>query len=163
MLQITSVSPERTSHIGKVLGSLLCTGDVLSLNGDLGSGKTCLASGVAKGLGIDQRVSSPTFALVNEYDSGRLPFYHMDVYRLSGPEDLDDFGYEEYIDSDGVTLIEWADKIKSRLPGERLDIKITGHLAEGTPENLRTLFFIPHGNRFNALIEELKSHVCAGY
>lgn len=149
-------SAEETVRLGTILGGLLQAGDVITLNGDLGAGKTCFASGVARGLDITQRVTSPTFTLINEYN-GRLPFYHLDVYRLTSPEELEDLGYEEYFYGSGVTVIEWAERIERYLPNERLDIFIEAD------EEGRILKLIPRGIRHDKLVEELIRHVRTGH
>ena len=111
---------------------------VICLNGELGSGKTVFVKGFAQALGIEENVTSPTFNIVKEYDSGELPLYHMDVYRLE--ENKDKIGIEEYFTKGGVTIIEWADTIEDMLPSERLDITF-----KFVDENTRVLVFTPHG------------------
>lgn len=156
ILALESKSPGETFKLGELLGSMAGPGDIFCLSGDLGAGKTVLAKGVAAGLGVEGRVASPTFTLINEH-RGRLPFYHMDVYRLGGPEDMADLGYEEYFYGPGVTLVEWAEIIAGVLPEERLDISIA---REG--EDLRNIKVEPRGDRYLRLAEELKRHVCTG-
>lgn len=152
MLKLVSLSPKETFGIGKRLAALLRPGDILCLSGELGAGKTKFAQGIAAGLDIKEPVISPTFVLIREY-AGRLSFYHMDAYRLSGPEDMEDLGYEEYFYGDGVTLLEWADRVKDILPGERLDIEID-KCFNGSQENRRVFIFNPHGERYHKMIEE---------
>jgi len=120
-LCLISKSAEETLEIGRIIGEQLGAGDVLALTGDLGSGKTCLTQGIARGLRVPEeyRITSPTFTLINEYP-GRVRLYHMDMYRLTGPEDLADMGYEDYFYGDGVVVIEWAEKITDVLPAENL-------------------------------------------
>jgi len=146
-----SKSPRETTRLGRALGSLLQAGDVVCLVGDLGSGKTCLAQGIAQGLEIDpsQGVTSPTFTLIHEF-LGRLPLYHFDLYRLGGPDELWDLGPEEYFYGQGVTVIEWAEKARGIVPGERLDIELK-HYREKEREIKITAF----GARFQALLKEL--------
>jgi tRNA threonylcarbamoyladenosine biosynthesis protein TsaE len=109
MFSVITASPEQTWRIGEMLGSRLGAGDTLCLYGDLGSGKTNFAYGIAQGLEVQERyITSPTYTFVNEYE-GRVPFYHIDLYRLQGPGELETIGFGEYIDSDGVTVIEWAE------------------------------------------------------
>ena len=124
-MRVVSNSPERTRTLGETLGRLLVKGDVVALVGELGSGKTVLAQGLANGLGIDsdEYVSSPSFALVNQY-RGRIPIYHIDTYRLGGALDMVALGYEDYFEPDGVTIIEWADKVEELLPEKCLLITI---------------------------------------
>lgn len=155
---IKTSSPEETAGVGEKLALLLRAGDVICLNGDLGAGKTRFAQGVACGLGVAGPVTSPTFTLINEYQ-GRLPLYHMDVYRLTGPLEMEDLGYEEYFYSDGVTLVEWAERVEELLPGERLDI----YIKRGTGgEESREISAAPRGERYRLLVEELMTVVRAG-
>ncbi len=119
----TSTS-EETKEIGRALAAEAHPGDVVALVGDLGAGKTTMAKGFAEGLGVTEPITSPTFTIVCEYDEGRLPFYHFDVYRLDDPEELFEIGFEEYINGGGVCLIEWADRIKEELPAETTVISI---------------------------------------
>lgn len=149
MLVMRTASVEETRLVGELLGRLLGPGDILCVYGDLGAGKTALAQGVARGLGVAEKVTSPTFILIQEYQ-GRLPFYHFDVYRLEGDEDFAQLGYEEYFFDRGVVLVEWADRVSGCLPDERLDI----HL-ERAGETERRIRFQPRGNRYRALVEEL--------
>ena len=155
---INTSSPEETRIFGEKLGSLLGPGDLICLYGGLGAGKTCFAQGIARGLGIEGAVTSPTFTLINEH-YGRLPFFHMDVYRLDFVEEMDDLGYEEYFYNGGVTLIEWAEKIDELLPEERLDISI-----DSTPEGeeFRNITLSPRGERYRFLVKELISIVRSG-
>ena len=156
MFTYISNSPDETYKIGETIGKITNPGDILCLNGELGAGKTVFAKGVASGLGVQGRVASPTFTLINEHQ-GRIPFYHMDVYRLGSPEEMLDLGYEEYFYDQGVTLVEWAQLVDEVLPGERLDIAITQ-----AGEHHRKLVFIPRGERYHGLVEEMKKLVRAG-
>ncbi|CUX41303.1 tRNA (adenosine(37)-N6)-threonylcarbamoyltransferase complex ATPase subunit type 1 TsaE [Clostridium sp. C105KSO13] len=124
-------SPEQTFQIGKALGEKAKSGQVYTLNGDLGVGKTLFTKGFAAGLGIEEPVSSPTFTIVQIYDEGRLPFYHFDVYRIGDVEEMDEVGYEDYILGEGVSLIEWADLIEEILPDKRTEITIEKDLEQG--------------------------------
>lgn len=123
-----TTSPEDTYEVGRGLGLSLGPGDVVALIGDLGSGKTCLIQGMCAGLQIEEVVTSPTFTLMNPYQ-GRLPVYHFDLYRLDDADALLDIGYEEYVDGEGVCLIEWADKFPHVLPDSHIElrIEIVGH------------------------------------
>lgn len=140
---------EATIDLGRRLAPLLAAGDVLVLNGDLGAGKTTFTKGVAAGLGINQTIKSPTFTIIREYQDGRLPLYHMDIYRLEngGAEDL---GLEEYFDGDGVSMVEWAQFIADDLPDEYLSLNFT----RTDTENERHLEAVPHGARFEKLVKE---------
>ena len=113
---IISHSPTETLEFGRQLAAELQPGAVLALTGELGAGKTCLVKGIARGLGVEQEVTSPTFTLIHEYRGGRLPLYHVDLYRLDSIEQAVGIGIEEYLPGDGVTVIEWAEKIESLLP-----------------------------------------------
>jgi tRNA threonylcarbamoyladenosine biosynthesis protein TsaE len=156
---IETSSPEETGLIGEKLGFLLRAGDMICLYGGLGAGKTCFAQGIARGLGIKETVTSPTFTLINEH-YGRLPFFHMDVYRLDSIMEMDDLGYEEYFCNGGVTLIEWAEKINELLPEERLDVKINRCPAG---EDIRQIDFSPLGERYRLLVKELMAVVRTGH
>lgn len=118
-----SFSPEETEKIGFEFGQAAKKGDIFCLSGDLGAGKTVFTKGFAKGLGVEDYVTSPTFTLINEYD-GRLKLYHFDVYRLSSEDDMYDLGYDEYLFGDGVCLIEWPERIMGLLPDYAVFIEI---------------------------------------
>ena len=118
-------SVEETQAVGEALGAQLGPGAVVACVGELGAGKTCFLQGVARGLGVTTDVTSPTFVLVNVYH-GRLPVYHMDAYRTESLLEVVDLGLEEMLDGDGVTLIEWADKVRSLLPARAIVVRITG-------------------------------------
>lgn len=132
MLEIKTVSPEETSKLGKDLASVLRGGEVIFLVGELGSGKTTFAQGVAQGLGVKELLRSASFVILWESDSGQLPLYHFDLYRLT-TQDLDDLGWEEYFYGSGVTLVEWAEKMKE-FPDNYL--KLSFFLGEGTNERI---------------------------
>jgi len=121
-----SKSPSETFCIGKTLGEILECGDCVALKGELGAGKTCLTQGIAKGLGVPEgfAVTSPTFTLLNEYPGRKTALYHLDVYRLTGSDDLTETGFEEYLACDGVMVIEWADKIERQIPEQAIIIKL---------------------------------------
>jgi tRNA threonylcarbamoyladenosine biosynthesis protein TsaE len=124
-------SPEQTFQIGKNLGKRAKPGQVYTLTGEMGVGKTLFTQGFAAGMGIEEPVSSPTFTIVQVYDDGHLPFYHFDVYRIGDVEEMDEVGYEEYIMGDGVSLIEWANLIQEILPEKRTEISIEKDLKQG--------------------------------
>jgi len=124
-LRLVSRTSEETSGIGACLGRELLPGDVVALSGELGTGKTCLVKGLARGLDVDEEsnVRSPSFVILNIY-AGRHPFYHFDFYRISHPAEVEDLGTREILYGDGVTAIEWADKMVSLLPEERIEIDL---------------------------------------
>lgn len=128
---IETRSPEETFRLGEELGRKAMPGQVFTLTGDLGVGKTVFTQGLAKGLGIEEPVNSPTFTIVQVYEEGRLPFYHFDVYRIGDVEEMEEVGFEDYVMGDGVSLIEWADLIEEILPEKRTRILIEKDLEQG--------------------------------
>jgi len=146
-------SIEDTTKLGFSLGKLLNSGDIICLTGDLGTGKTHITKGIARGLGINENITSPTFTIVNEYDSGRLKLNHFDVYRVSDPDEIYAIGFDDYIFSDAVSIIEWANYIEEILPQELLHILIEKDLTKG--DDYRKITITPYGNKFN-YIKELK-------
>mgnify|MGYP000999505486 CR=1 FL=1 len=150
MVKIRLRGLKDTKEFGERLGSLLQGGDVISLIGDLGAGKTTLTKSIGKGLGVEDYITSPTFTLINEY-KGRVWVYHFDVYRLEEPEDLMDLGYEDYFYSNGVTIIEWADRIKDILPENRMDIKI----EKGKELDDRIVILSGKGERYEKIVKEM--------
>ena len=128
---IESYSPEETSALGRELGAMAKPGEVYTLIGDLGVGKTVLTQGIADGLGITEPICSPTFTIVQVYEEGRLPFYHFDVYRIGDIEEMDEIGYEDYFYGDGVCMIEWANLIEEILPDNYKEITIEKDLEKG--------------------------------
>ena len=131
MEQIETSSPEETFEAGRQLGLLAKPGDVYTLNGDLGVGKTVFTQGVAAGLGIKEHVNSPTFTIVQVYEEGRLPFYHFDVYRIGDIEEMDEIGYEDYFYGNGLCIIEWAELIEELIPDDAKSITIKKDLEKG--------------------------------
>ena len=123
-------SPEETEAIGEQMGQAAKPARVYSLDGDLGVGKTVFTKGFARGLGITEHVTSPTFTIINEYN-GRIPLYHFDVYRISCEEEMDDTGYEDYFYGEGVSLVEWASIIPNLMPKETIHITIEKDYAKG--------------------------------
>ena len=123
--RIESTSPDETREIGERLAARLGAGDVVACIGELGAGKTCFIQGLARGLGVTSEVTSPTFVLVNQY-RGRLPVYHLDAYRTLSLTELVDIGVEEMLYGDGVTVVEWADKLLPLLPARTITVVITG-------------------------------------
>ena len=141
-LTLRSLGPEETKTIGRKLGKLLRSGEVVCLYGELGAGKTCLVQGLAQGLKVrEEEIKSPTFVLIREYE-GELPVYHFDLFRLSNSQELEELGYEEYFYGRGVTLIEWADRLGECLPSRRIDINLSiigeqeRHIEVSSPEGL---------------------------
>ena len=128
---IETRSPEETFALGVTLGKQAQIGQVFTLVGDLGVGKTVFTQGMAKGLEIEEPISSPTFTIVQVYDEGRLPFYHFDVYRIGDISEMDEIGYEDYVYGKGVSLIEWANLIEEILPEERTAVIIEKDLEQG--------------------------------
>ncbi|MFC3883401.1 tRNA (adenosine(37)-N6)-threonylcarbamoyltransferase complex ATPase subunit type 1 TsaE [Bacillus songklensis] len=141
-------SPEETMKAAEKLAHLLQPGDVLLLEGDLGAGKTTFTKGLAKGLGITRNVNSPTFTIIKEYHGGRLPLFHMDVYRLD--DSFEDLGFDEYFEGNGVTVVEWAHLIQEQLPVQLLQINIY-HEAE----EKRRLELNAYGRHYIDLCKEL--------
>lgn len=128
---IETRSPEETFELGKKIGEAAKPGQVYTLNGDLGVGKTVFTQGVAAGLGITEPVSSPTFTIVQVYEEGRLPFYHFDVYRIGDIEEMEEIGYDDYFFGEGICLIEWAELIRDILPEKRIEVTIEKNLTQG--------------------------------
>ncbi|MDT8900025.1 tRNA (adenosine(37)-N6)-threonylcarbamoyltransferase complex ATPase subunit type 1 TsaE [Anaeroselena agilis] len=151
MLTIKTHDPAATRAFGRTLGRLLGKGDVVCLTGDLGAGKTLLVQGIAAGLGVSDDVTSPTFTILQVYETGRLPLYHFDLYRLDSPEELDNIGFAEYTGGDGAAVIEWADKFPAAMPEEHLLIE----LNRGDGESDRRIQLTPAGGRYRLLCEEL--------
>ena len=128
---IESFSPEDTFRVGEQLAKDARPRDIYTLDVDLGVGKTRFTRGMAKGLGIEEPVTSPTFTILQEYESGRLPLYHFDVYRIGDPEEMDEIGYEDYFYGQGICLIEWAGLIEELIPKEAVRICIEKDLEKG--------------------------------
>ena len=150
MLKMTTNSPEETQDLGYKIGCMLKPGDIVCLVGDLGAGKTTMTQWIAKGLGVDDYVTSPTFALINEYN-GRYPVYHFDVYRINDIEEMYDLGYEEYFYSEGVTIVEWANIITELLPKDKVYIEIT----RGNDGDERHISIDGSGETYEEVIKEL--------
>ena len=141
---------KETEEFGIKLGSLMKRGDILCLNGDLGAGKTTMTKSIGLGLGVEEYITSPTFALINEY-RGRLPVYHFDVYRLENADDLYDLGFDDYFYGNGVCIIEWAHKIQRMIPKDRIVVDI----EKGNEDDERLLKISGYGKRYEELIKEL--------
>ncbi|MGO9872362.1 MAG: tRNA (adenosine(37)-N6)-threonylcarbamoyltransferase complex ATPase subunit type 1 TsaE [Acidimicrobiia bacterium] len=154
-MTIRTDSPDATRAVAAALGELLVAGDLVLLVGDLGAGKTAFAQGLARGLGVDEPVTSPTFTIVQEYQ-GRLRLAHVDVYRLDRVQDLYDVGFEEFVD-DGVTVVEWGDLVEQVVPAEHLVVRI----EPGPADNDRVLELSYHGSRWRErrdLVEQALRH-----
>ena len=128
---IETKNPEETFALGQEIGRNAKPGQVYTLTGDLGVGKTVFTQGVAAGLGITEPVNSPTFTIVQVYEEGRLPFYHFDVYRIGDIEEMEEIGYDDYFFGGGICLIEWAELIEETLPEDRISITIEKDLSKG--------------------------------
>ncbi len=157
-LDIVSHSPEQTRRLGAHLGKLLLSGDVVLLEGEFGSGKTTFTQGIARGLGVDERyVNSPTFMLINEYRGGRIPLYHIDLYRLHGIEQIATLGLEDYLAGHGVAVFEWPEEAAPWLPDEKLVVRFT-YLSD----TKRTIRFYAHGDRYRTLVEQFRRETFGG-
>ena len=128
---IETHDPEETFEVGRTIGMNAKQGQIYTLTGDLGVGKTVFTQGVAAGLGITEPVNSPTFTIIQEYEDGRLPFYHFDVYRIGDLEEMEEIGYDDYFFGQGICLIEWAELIEEILPEKRIEVTIEKDLEKG--------------------------------
>lgn len=137
-------SPAETEALGQRLAETLQPGDVIAYTGDLGAGKTAFTRGLARGLGITERITSPTFTIVNEYLGGRLPLFHFDMYRLSSEEDLFDIGWEDYLDRGGLCVVEWSERVFGALGSP---VTVTIEKIPGSDQQRKiTIEGVPHGN-----------------
>jgi len=154
MFMLKTTSPEQTFAVGQYVAQCIKPGQVICLAGDLGAGKTLLVQGLAKSLGIEDTVNSPTFTILNVYEAA-FPIYHFDLYRLEYAEELFDIGFYEYTEADGLSIIEWPDKFPEELPDEYLwiDIKTSENINE------RIFYLRAHGSVYEQVCEELKQ-VC---
>lgn len=143
-LTLEARSPEETRRLATALSPVLRPGDVVSLSGDLGAGKTTFVQGLAAGIGVIEQVTSPTFILMKEYHGGRYPLMHLDVYRLERAQEVIDLGYDEYLDPSYIVVVEWGNVIEPMLPEEHLLVEIT-HTEN---ESVRTISLIPRGSRW---------------
>ncbi|MFA5275328.1 MAG: tRNA (adenosine(37)-N6)-threonylcarbamoyltransferase complex ATPase subunit type 1 TsaE [Candidatus Omnitrophota bacterium] len=152
-----SNSVKDTLKIGRIIAANVEKGDIICLFGPLGSGKTVLTKGIAEGFKIKRKnVISPSFVLLREYASAKLPLYHFDLYRLNGPKDILDIGYEEYLFGQGLAVIEWADRLKYLKPEEFLSINLS---VKGTSK--RELIFKARGNRHKELLKKINEDISA--
>lgn len=138
-MRLESFSPQETFLLGRQIGEDAEVGEVYTLIGDLGAGKTVFTQGVADGLGISEAVNSPTFTILQVYEEGRLPFYHFDVYRIGDVEEMDEIGYEDYFYGNGICFIEWANLIEEILPEHYIEITIQKDLSRGMDYRLITV------------------------
>lgn len=145
-------SIEKTLCVGEQIGKLALPGDIICLIGNLGTGKTHLTKGIAKGLGVTDYITSPTFNIVNEYN-GRLKFYHFDVYRVNDPDEINAIGFDEYIFSPAVSVIEWANYIEELIPKDHMEISI--YKLPELGENFRKIIINYTGHRYN-YVKEIK-------
>lgn len=148
MIKIYLDGEEQTKEIGYKLGTLLTPGSVICLVGDLGAGKTTMTQSLAQALEVDDYITSPTFTIVNEYE-GKMPLYHFDVYRIGSSDEMYDIGYDEYINGEGVCIIEWANLIEDILPDEYLYIELR------YKEMGREMILNPVGEKYERIVEEL--------
>jgi len=145
--KLVTKNPTETQQVAEKLASFLHGGDVITLEGDLGAGKTTFTKGLAKGLGVKRTISSPTFTIIKEYQ-GKYPFYHMDVYRLENSDE--DIGFDEYFHGNGITVVEWAQFVEEFLPEDRLMVEI-----KYIDDNTREIRFYPVGKHFKSVLDEL--------
>jgi tRNA threonylcarbamoyladenosine biosynthesis protein TsaE len=153
-MELRTTSAADTHAVGRGIATVLCLGDVLVLTGDLGAGKTVLAQGIAAGLGVTDRVVSPTFALARRYE-GRVPLHHLDVYRLDRVQEAIDLGLEELLD-DGVVVIEWGEGVHELLPAARLEVRLG---LDPDDEDARRLTLVGHGAEWDARVDALATAV----
>ena len=153
-LEISSASPEQTRRLGERLGEMVQAGDLICLQGELGTGKTCFVQGLGQGLDLSDDVHSPTFILANEHRGGRLPLYHLDVYRVRNAAEAIGFGLDDYVSGDAVLVIEWAERIREALPAEWLWIKF-----DHRGENARAIVIEAYGARYVELLNAMARRV----
>jgi tRNA threonylcarbamoyladenosine biosynthesis protein TsaE len=152
-LTIVTHSAQETGELGEALGALALPGDLLLLSGELGAGKTCLVQGIARGLGVQTIVRSPTFVFATEH-MGRLPLYHVDLYRVDDPREADGLGLDDYIEGDGVCAVEWAERAIDLFPADHILIEMA-HVDTDD----RSLHLIPSGQRYTELLDGLREHI----
>lgn len=163
-LRLVSCSAGETVAFGRALGEALREGDVLVLTGDLGAGKTQLTKGIARGLGIEVDVTSPTFTILMAYEGGRVPLYHFDLYRLDDPDQLEDTGLFDVLGVEGVCAIEWGEQFADQIGPERVDVRLTR--LEGEPgdggEPARELRLVAHDARGRELVAAVREELLHG-
>jgi len=150
-MRLVSHSPEQTHELGKILGRLAQPGDVFLLVGNLGAGKTCLTQGIAWGLGITEYIMSPSFVIMREY-LGRLPMYHVDLYRLENAVEIADLGLDEYFYGRGLSVVEWADRAVNLLPADNLTVAMEHVSLDKRVVGLKT-----NGKRYEVLVDSLRA------
>ena len=153
-LSVSSSSPEETRILGASLAPVMVPGDVVSLSGDLGAGKTLFVQGLARALGVDAHVTSPTFTIVHEY-TGRYPIVHLDVYRLDSFQEVLDLGYDELVDPEAILIVEWGNAVAPLLPRRHLSIEIR-RAEPADNDNLRTLRFYPAGGEWETKLQTMR-------
>jgi tRNA threonylcarbamoyladenosine biosynthesis protein TsaE len=153
-LSIVTMSPDETRILGVALAPLLLPGDVLSLSGDLGAGKTVFAQGMASALGIQDRVTSPSFTIVHEYE-GRYPFVHVDVYRLNSVQEVLDLGFEELLDPGAILLVEWGEAVAPLLPPRYLEVELRATASDNDADRL--VSFRPRGGSWDLKLEGMRT------
>ncbi|MGI8706654.1 MAG: tRNA (adenosine(37)-N6)-threonylcarbamoyltransferase complex ATPase subunit type 1 TsaE [Actinomycetota bacterium] len=154
VLTVTTSSPEETRILGASLAPSLLPGDVISLTGDLGAGKTAFVQGLASALGVETRVTSPSFTIVHTYQ-GQFPLVHMDVYRLDSFQEVIDLGFDELIDPEAILVVEWGEAVAPLLPTRYLEIELRQPLGP-EPENIRHVFLRPHGAEWLRKLEAMQ-------
>ena len=154
MFEIHTTSQEETMELGKRLGEKVFANSCVVLEGDLGAGKTTLTKGIALGLGIDRIIKSPTYTLIREYRKGRLPLFHMDMYRIEESGGASEVGLEEYFYADGVCVVEWAQYIEDELPSTFLKVQID---RVEDDESKRVIRLVPHGKEYEEFIQTLEA------
>lgn len=159
MIRFISKSPEETIKIAMQLSKYILPGSIICLSGDLGTGKTAFTQGLGKGLGITDHITSPSYTIINEYYTASMPLYHFDVYRLESPDEIFELGCDEYFFGEGVTIIEWAEKIKEVLPKEKLWITI----KYGKKPNERVISMNAYGNKNKAILKEMRTYENTGH
>lgn len=156
MFSVITTDQEQTWRVGEILGERLDAGDTVCLYGDLGAGKTSFSYGIALGLNVQTNyITSPTFTFVNEY-KGRVPFYHIDLYRIQDPQELENIGFDQYIETDGVTVIEWAERAEGELPEECLSVYLSY-----VDEHSREIGFLAEGERYEKILDDFRKTLVA--
>ncbi|HBI26499.1 MAG TPA: tRNA (adenosine(37)-N6)-threonylcarbamoyltransferase complex ATPase subunit type 1 TsaE [Peptococcaceae bacterium] len=157
MWKINLYSPQVTEAVGRELGKLLAPGDFVSFIGELGAGKTTIIRGIASGLEVRDTVSSPSYLIIQEY-KGKYPVFHGDFYRVGSYQELEDIGWEEYFQRDGIMLIEWGNLVPKAIPADYLEVEI----EQGLEADERLFKFISHGKRYKSVVEEL-AKICGSW